>query len=435
MNFRSLAVGTVAACAFAAAADPAISALAVARNENGAAEITYTLSGGTVIVTAQAYAKENGAFVELDPALATNMVGDVNRVVAEGVRRIVWALAKSANGSAFAAGDLRMSLTAWKLDAPPDYMAVDLTVGQTKRFYASAAAVPGGVSNAVYKTRKLLMRKIPAKNVVWRMGTPAALSPAAWTQNNEAVRKVKLTDDYYIGVYPVTQAQYSNAYVNAGMSIGNYGSTGGGDSPSSFKEYGDSPIRPVEKTVFVRIRGNPADSSTYDWPTGTEVEPGKFIGKLRTFTGLAFDLPTSAQWEYACRAGVAGNWYDGSNNSGYDIAWTSSHTYGDGTSATHPVGELKPNDFGLYDMCGNVCEWCLDNWSDGALSFDAGVVYENYKGPETASVDKLRVTRGGQYSYDANYYCRAGAVYRCAQIAAYGGNGFRLFAPATIPAE
>ena len=92
------------------------------------------------------------------------------------------------------------------------------------------------------------------------------------------------------------------------------------------------------------------------WPSSAEVDASSFLGKLQARTGINFDLPTEAQWEYACRAGTTTTYYWGSSMSG-DYAWYVSNS----GSESHPVGGKKPNAWGLYDMCGNgsqrFCFW------------------------------------------------------------------------------
>ena len=106
--------------------------------------------------------------------------------------------------------------------------------------------------------------------------------------------------------------------------------------------------------------------------------------------GAGFRLPTEAEWEYACRAGTKGP-YAGNLD---DLAW-----YGENSGkTTHPVGQKKPNAWGLYDMHGNVWEWCSDWYGD----YPAGAVTDP-TGPGTGS---LRVIRGGSWHDDAGH-CRS----------------------------
>ena len=139
-----------------------------------------------------------------------------------------------------------------------------------------------------------------------------------------------------------------------------------------------------------------------------------FIGKLNDLTGKRFRLPTEAEWEYAARGGKRSNHtqYSGSSNID-DVAWYS----GNSGSKTHPVKTKKPNEFGLYDMSGNVNEWCQD-WY-GSYSSNAQT---NPTGPDSGS---YRVFRGGTWSI-FGWFCRSS--FRGNSSPGYRGYGlgFRL---------
>ena len=205
------------------------------------------------------------------------------------------------------------------------------------------------------------------------------IEPGTFTMSG---RTTTITKPFYMGVFQVTQAQWKNVM---------------GTSPS----YYAGETRPVEYVSWNMIRGN---SSTYNWPSVTTVDETTFIGKLQKKTGLSFDLPTEAQWEYACRAGTTGSYNNGSNcallgryddtQRDYRGAYTLQHT---------AVGAYLSNNWGLYDMHGNVCEWCLD-WCD---SIDTAAAASD---PVGASSGSYRVLRVGGWGYGSGN-CRSDGRY------------------------
>ena len=267
----------------------------------------------------------------------------------------------------------------------PLYCVVDLSAG------ANASSYPvtylheppsGGFNTDAYKTTKLVLRKIPAG--AFTMGSPSGESGR---DSDESQHKVTLTKPFYIGLFEVTQKQWQLVT---------------GSNPSSFS--GDK--RPVERVSWNTIRGNT------NWPASSAVSASSYMGRLRARTGLEFDLPTEAQWEYACRAGTTTAYSYGASANG-DYMWYDSNS----SRQTHDVGTKKPNPWGLYDMHGNVWEWCLD-WYTSNLGTAA------VTDPKGASSGSGRVLRGGGWSSSAAY-CRS--AYRGDSPShAYDYLGFRL---------
>ena len=287
----------------------------------------------------------------------------------------------------------KATVTAWFTDDPPEplllladptYIVVDLAGGSATNWYpVRISAVPPDAS-AFSKTTELWLRRIPAG--AFTMGSPtASQSPdgiAELGRNStlEAQHQVTLTRDFYIGVFEVTQKQWEQVM---------------GADPSSVK--GDS--RPVESVTYDSIRGATNDTPSVDWPdTGNYVNPDSFMGRLRARTPFLFDLPTQAQWEYACRAGTTGAWNNGTTITNVNTD-ANLDLLGRNNSSSHVVvGSYQANDWGLYDMHGNIVEWCLD-WY-GSLGTSAVV---DPKGPSSGA---NRVIRGGAYGSVASS-CRS----------------------------
>ena len=172
-----------------------------------------------------------------------------------------------------------------------------------------------------------------------------------WYAGKCPTRQVTLTNSYYIGKYPVTQAQWKAVM---------------GNNPSYFK--GDD--LPVEQVSWEDIRG--------------------FIAKLNEMTGKNYRLPTEAEWEYAARGGNESKGYKYIGSDDIDaVAWHN----GNSDNKTHPVGTKQPNELGIYDMNGNVFEWCYD-WHD----FWTNNPETN---PQGTTEGSTRVFRGGGWNTDA----------------------------------
>ena len=269
------------------------------------------------------------------------------------------------------------------------YLVIDLSGGTNATSYpvSSLDAVPSGGWSDEHKTTKLVLRRIPAG--IFTMGSP---SGELGRYGDETQHQVTLTQDFYIGVFEVTQRQWELVM---------------GNRPSYFNNTSYYQTRPVERVSYNDIRGTSAGAG---WPGSGDVDVTSFIGKLRAKTGLILDLPTELQWEYACRSGTPTALNSGKNLTSTEIDpnmsevgryWYnggSGYSSGGGTSVgSAAVGAYLPNAWGLYDMHGNVNEWCLD-W------------YDTYPGtvtdPVGASGGSYRVLRGGGW-YDLARYCRS----------------------------
>lgn len=380
-------MSAIAASTVWATVIPEVTTANMLQPENSrAVNITYTLKNAPAVVTLDIETNCTAASGEVSWATiggqaVCNAKGAVWRKVTEadlkdGVYTITWRPDHSWPGHKIAVGGIRAKITAWSLDNPPAYMTVDISNAakpDTQRYYQSEEFVPGGVGNAEYKTSSLLMRKIKAKGVVWTMGS----TETGRDSSREKTHKVELPENYYIGVYEVTQAQWldvAGKFVNAP----NYSAEGS--------------MRPAERICFNEVRTKGGDHNEYpDYYYPKAPEPTSFIGVLRTRTGIDFDLPSEAQWEFAARAGNGfGYWGDGSalgetnlkrlgrflsNNSDVQKNANNKYIFAANTDphegGTAIVGSYEANDWGLYDMYGNVWEMCLDwNMDNIATTLD-----------------------------------------------------------------
>ena len=255
------------------------------------------------------------------------------------------------------------------IPSPPLYCVIDLSGGKSAESYpvTGLTAVPNGGWTDEYKTTKLVLRRVEAGT--FKM------------QNQYDVR---LTRPFYIGVFELTHKQY--------------------DLVARYECYrywrGDSgPVLSASSALLRR-------GDTTGYPPSNEIWNDSFLGRLRTKTGLDFDLPTEAQWEYACRAGTTSDY----NNGGSVLAdlnllgrWSRNggqhYVSGPGWGAwdddgSGDVGKFLPNAWGLYDMHGNASEICLDWFGEICNATD----------PTGADSGSDRVIRGGSW-YDMSEKC------------------------------
>ncbi|MGD0089135.1 MAG: formylglycine-generating enzyme family protein [Planctomycetota bacterium] len=248
-------------------------------------------------------------------------------------------------------------------DAPPPAEVVA---------YAQQHGLKPTISLDLDKGLTLQLALIPAGKFM--MGSPETEEGRA---KNETPHEVTISQAFYMGKYEVTQEQYSAV-------IGTY--------PAVFKR----PKKPVETVSWDdaqefcrKLNERTADVAPVAMAAGGTPTAQKWLASL----------PTEAQWEYACRAGTTTRFYSGDADSALDgVAWHGSNA----GQMTHPAGQKQANAWGLYDMHGNVQQWCADwygEYPDGAATDPAG--------PATGN---MRVLRGGSWN-DCPLVCRS--AYRC----------------------
>lgn len=222
---------------------------------------------------------------------------------------------------------------------------------------------------------KIVMVEIPAGEFLMGSAVPG------YIKHEYPQHKVIISKPFYLGKYEVTQTQWMKVM---------------GSNPSFFKRKRTEGPRPVEDVCWNDVQ--------------------EFITKLNAMTGQKFRLPTEAEWEYACRAGSTTRYFFGDDMDGIDeYAW-----YMDNSDyRSHPVGLKKPNSFGLYDIIGNVWEWCSDYYGKNYYSVSPET---DPKGPGSG---KYRVIRGGGWHWPG-MGLRSSHRYYHAPTYKYANTGLRL---------
>lgn len=412
------------------AAAPSIETVNMTWNESRTeATISYTLANAPAVVTLDIIdgsdASIGGAYI------GASVSGDVFRKVAtDGAHEILWH--PSTGDFKLPAGGVRAVVTAYPLDDTPDYMVVSAAnhpagSADLVRYYPGEDFLPGGLhKNREYKSSKIVMRRIRAKDVEWTMGSSSVEESAfdKWTLPvNESNHVVRLTNDYYLAVFETTHGQHLCLTGGIAPSVV--------DSANFLVSWTD---RPVEQAYYLNLRG------ATQWPDAPA--EGSALGVIRSRTGIDFDLPGEAQWEFACRAGLgegvwntgaaysaqyayykeynaSGNntyngfhWWVGAsipgrcsttegriavNDNFYDVARVSIGT----TNGTAIVGSYPASAWGLYDMHGNVSELTLDFYKEDISALNGAVCSDSSSGN--------RVIRGGSIESRGVIDCRAAA--------------------------
>ena len=392
--------------------------------------IDYTLAGATAPVDVNLEFKDGDTTLSVAPGSAA-IQGDVY-YVGNGLHTITVDPIAAFGTAKQAFADFKVRVTPTASSSLPDnkvlYKIVDLVNSNvtdvTRRNYSQVGtgfSTPltdvvvwtGVKDNDEYKTTKLVLRRIPAGT--FNMGSPEdevnrSISPISGaTKHSETQHSVTLTKDYWIGVFPLTQKQYKIITGSDTVPMSKHGDITDGDAE----------LNPVYDVTYTAARGSSAGA---DWPASHEVDASSILGKLRgIFNGtIVFDLPTEAQWEYACRGGNEGAnvmfngklLYDNGqlqSANRNELSWN----YYTSPSKTQPVGGKPANPYGLYDMYGNVCEWVLDRAAD----FTSASATD----PEGPSSGTTRIVRGG----DVTQFC--GTPYALRSAFRFARNGASLY--------
>lgn len=379
---------------------------------NGLVDVDFTISGASA---GEAFAIDIDATAAGGATQLSAKTYETEPIASAGENRIVWNLGADYPG--FRANDVRISVTATPFSGDtPIYMVIDLSGGSTAtkypvRYTTSAPVHTMGAKDEPCQTTELWMRRIAAPKIAF----PVLYFKT--TGYSGDVFYAKLTNDYYIGVFELTQKQYN---LIAGTWPSHY----------SNSEYRDS--RPVETLPFNTFTGTWEDTVA----TPDEITAASPLGMLRSKTGLSVNMPTLAQLQYAVYGGttpigseVYTYYVNGAASVLTDIARcpgnreTTSTDASVGTnSATAVVGSYLPNDFGLYDLIGNVWELTSSpkpttNWNayyktkfgDDTLGASAGNPVINPMGcaVSEASAQNNRFIFGGAYDD-----CSSPAIFR-----------------------
>ena len=370
-----------------ASADPIVSDVTAKQRYpwNGMVDIDYTITGDATGMSLEVSVEDVQNGKTYTPTKFLSLLP-----VSEGRHRITWST--EAEGVTIVSTNVAVMLSIVKPDPGAAtnvlYYVVDLSGGPTAAHYpvTTLTAPPSATWTDEYKTTKLVLRRIEPGEI--------------------PTHDARITKPFYIGVFEVTAAQWNLIMASDA-------------NPDATDKRAKSSVS------YNDIRGANAGSG---WPSSSAVDATSFLGKLRERSGIDFDLPTEAQWEYACRAGTTSAYNNGGDTEA-DLATLGRYSGNNndgrgGYSGVTTVGSYAPNAWGLYDMHGNVWEWCLDWCQDSFTGAD----------PVGAESGSDRVVRGGSYDFDAD---------RCTSSGSYGDspsydyddyddNGFRLVCSAGL---
>ena len=311
---------------------------------NSLVDIDFTLSG-TSANEFYRFEASFGPAGEADSLKASTFVSEP-LCSTDGTYRVTWDFGVDYPGQVFSNQTVRVSVA--PLDAAdPVYLVIDLSEGKDATHYPHRYTfTPPDLSNDSCRTNQLWFRRCPAGTFTMGLGTEAS-------DQRYPEHTVILTKPFYLGVFELTQGQYFQME---------------GKWPAFFSNVTHRATRPLEKLSYEGFRGT--RTATY-WYTDNSSLPNGPLTRFRNKTGFATaDLPTEAQWEFACRAGTTGKYYlpeitdsnsvlknYGRNNVNKSTDGVNGDTLPD-VGGTAKVGSFPPNPWGFYDMYGNVGELC-----------------------------------------------------------------------------
>lgn len=326
---------------------------------NGLVDVDFTIDGAAA---GEAFAIDIDATAANGATMLSAKTYTVEPVAGAGMNRIVWDF--GADYPNFRANDVRISVTATPISSKKAiYMVIDLSGGSTAtkypvRYTTQAPAHVRGAANEPCQTTELWMRRIVAPDEAFTVNSFAVVAnnPSSGDKRNFWG---KLTKNYYIGVFELTQKQYQlvmGAWPNSWFTNEQYRAS-----------------RPVECLQYKTFTGTWRDTQAET----SEITAASFLGKIRARTGLPINLPNNTQLGFAHRGGsrlsATGEFYryyiDGSQTVLDDIARYAEPADAtlrdcDANSGTAYVGSYLPNEYGIYDALGNVneftCEYAIN---------------------------------------------------------------------------
>lgn len=428
-NSRLLFAFSLAACCLTLNAQEITANKTV--DENGKVNISFNLVAKNESVTAPVFSVKFVGSVDGKKSFylkSLNGDGATGIVIGSGKKTVAW----DPSGNKIKSEDVdKVNINVETDDVTEEatYLVLNLKTHQMS-YQKEEPSLKGGKN----KTKEIWFRRIEPGNFL--MGSTAT---ELGREEDETQHNVSISQAFYLSIFETTQKQFQTI---AGYNPSNYkGSTRPVDSVSYNMLRGDE-----EGSTWPQKTDHSVDKSYFDYEKTKVCDAFFYLLREKTGNSLVFDLPTEAQWEYACRAGESTSLNDGNNLTNIfvdanlnQLAWYDSFHYlwlenikkwsaEEKKNRPRPVGSKSPNKWGLYDMHGNVEEYCLDYYKIdlgyyrttepvGAYKNDA-FIDEYNRGP-------YRVSRGGSCFTDAKY-CRSAA--RNCNLPDYSvsGHGFRI---------